>query len=70
MYLVLELPPERLHIEGYRKILRKFIKVVQSADPREVIVQYEDNLEVLDKKVYTYMYESITGKDGVPESVI
>ena len=37
LYLVLELPPKRLHIEGYRMVLGKFEKVVQFTDSTAVI---------------------------------
>ena len=67
LYLVLELPPKRLYIEGYRIVLKKFVKAVRFTDPIAVIVQYEDSLEVSDRKVYTYLYRYISEEDEVLE---
>ena len=45
------------------------MKAVQSADLIAVIKEYEDDLEVLDRKVYTYLHKCISGEDGILESV-
>ena len=70
LYLVLELPPKRLWIEGYRIVLGKFAKAAQSADPTAVVVQCKNNLEVFAKKAHTCMNKYIAGKDSILESVI
>ena len=58
-YLVLELSPKRLYIEGCRIVLSKFVKAVYTVDLTIVIAQYKDNLEVSAAKVCTCMYECI-----------
>ena len=68
-YLVLELSPERLCIEGHRIVLRKFAKVVWSADLIAMIAQYEENLEVSDRNACAYSHKCISGENDMPESV-
>ena len=70
LHLVLELAPKRLHIEGCRIVLGKFVKAAWFADLVVVIAQCEDNLEVSIEKVYMHVYEHVAGEDSIPESVI
>ena len=69
LHLVLELPPERLHIEGYRIVLGRFAQVAKSTDPTVVIAQYEDKLEVSAEKAHTCIHECIEDVDSVLELV-
>jgi len=69
LYLVLELLPKRLCIEGYRIVLGKFLKAEYTSDLIAVIAQYEDDLEVSTEKVHVYMCKCIDKAKRVPESV-
>ena len=69
LYLVLELPPKRLHIKRCRIVLGKSIEVVHTADLIVVIAQHEDNLEVSVAKVHAFTCKYIDSTERVPESV-
>ena len=70
LYLALKLPPERLYIKGYRRVLGKFVKAVCTADPIVVIAQYKDNLETSKVKVCNSTCKCIDSIERVSESAM
>lgn len=50
LYLMIDIPSDRDHVERYRIVLTRLLSAIRQADPKAVIVQYEASLKYSGKE--------------------